>query len=436
MKRCILLIWIFSERAFQNRSMLISQKRLFCLFIVIQLGVGGIAQPRCSFDERWMQLLQEDHHFSNQLIAVEHSLQQRIQYLSQLDTRSSFQVPVVFHVLWNTEEENLSDEAIATQLDILNLDFTGSNTDFNLIPAQFKSVAAAVGIEFCLASTDPTGAMTSGITRTRTFVDSLGIDQVYYSSGEGQDAWDTDQYLNIWIANLENNLVGFGSYPGQNMPQEDGVVIDYRVFGENDHPRLNLGRTLTHEVGHYFGLFHPWGDGFFNTDCGGDDRVPDTPLQTNTFSGQCPTGSSSIPESCGTADMYMNFMNYTNDLCLYMFTQGQRLRMLASLLELRSGLLNTEVCTEVVPANPTKGVVSIGPNPTRETLYISSFLESPSNVHLELFNSYGQRVYESNWDNLERYFSHTVNVSSWSNGTYFVRIEIEGEELIRKIIKY
>ncbi len=409
---------------------------MFCLFIVVQLGMGLIAQSRCSFDERWIEAIQSDSHFLDQQNAIENRLQERIRQLATLETRSSFQVPVVFHILWNTEEENLSDEAIATQLNILKLDFTGANADFGLIPVQFKPVAAAVNIEFCLASTDPTGAVTSGITRTRTFVDSLGIKQVYYSSGEGQDAWDTDRYLNVWVANLENNLVGFGSYPGQNIPAEDGVVIDYRVFGLNNHPRLNLGRTLTHEVGHYFGLFHPWGAGFFNTDCGGDDRISDTPLQSTTFSGQCPDGLSSVPASCGTSDMYMNFMNYTNDLCLHMFTQGQRLRMLASLLELRSGLLNTEACTGVNPSNPTKGVVNIGPNPTNETLYISSFLQVPSGVRLEVFSTNGQCVYVSSWDTVERYFSDVIDVTSWSNGAYIVRLKIGGEESIRKIIKY
>ncbi|MBX2870862.1 MAG: T9SS type A sorting domain-containing protein [Saprospiraceae bacterium] len=435
MKRLILLASVLAQGHFQNRIMLVSQKRLFCLFILVQLGLGLKAQSQCAFAEEWALRIDMDSRFSNRMLEIENLLQDRIQDLSQVETRSSFQIPVVFHVLWNTEEENLSDEAIATQLDILNQDFTGQNPDFNLIPTSFKSVATAANIEFCLVSTDPSGNATSGITRTRTFVDSLRIEQVYYSSGEGQDVWDPERYLNIWIANLENNLVGFGSYPGQNIPAEDGVVIDYRVFGLNDHPRLNLGRTLTHEVGHYFGLFHPWGDGFFNTDCGGDDRVPDTPLQSSTFSGQCPDGLSSAPESCGSTDMYMNFMNYTNDQCLHMFTQGQALRMLASLLELRPGLLTTDVCTGASQPNPMTGVVHIGPNPTDGTLYISTFLQRSSSVQVEVFNTQGQRVYQSSWENINRYFSHTISVASWSNGFYFLRLDIGGEELVQKIIK-
>lgn len=416
--------------------MRISQKRIFGLLVLIQLSIGLLAQPHCSFDELWARQIASDSRFSVSINEVEDRIQHRIQHLSQIDTRSNFQVPVVFHVLWNTDEENLSDEIIATQLDILNQDFTGQNPDFTLIPPRFKTVAASAGIEFCLASTAPDGTMTSGITRTRTFVDSLGIQQVYYSAGEGQDAWDPGQYLNIWIGKLENNQVGFGSYPGQNIPAEDGVVIDYRVFGVNNHPRLNLGRTLTHEVGHYLGLFHPWGDGFFNTNCAGDDRVSDTPLQSTTFNGQCPDGQNAMPESCGTVDMYMNFMNYTNDLCLHMFTQGQRLRMLASLLEMRPGLLTGQSCIGIVQPNPSKGVVNIGPNPTRGSLYISSILQQPSDVQLQVYNVNGQLIIQSSWDNIERYFSYTIDMTSWANGFYWLRLEIGGEELARKIIKY
>lgn len=398
--------------------------------------MGGSAQHRCSFDEQWILQSIEDSQFLPDISEIEKRIQIQLASQSGLDIRTTFQVPVVFHILWNTDAENLSDEMIATQLDILNHDFTAQNPDLDLVPTLFKPIAASANIEFCLASIDPTGASTNGITRTRTFVDSLSISQVYYSSGEGQDAWDPDRYLNIWVANLDNKLVGFGSYPGQNIAAEDGVVIDYQVFGLNDHPRLNLGRTLTHEVGHYFGLFHPWGDGIFNADCSGDDRVPDTPWQASTYSGQCPDGLSKAPESCGSIDMYMNFMNYTNDQCLHMFTKGQQLRMLATLLELRLGLLGTNACAGGTLPSPLKNEVKIGPNPTSGGLYVSSFVEGIVPVRLEVFTINGQSLYYFQQDEVNQFFGHTINTVQWSTGTYLLRVEIGDQTIIKKILKY
>lgn len=428
----------YSNRSYSQKStMRFSQKLKILLFGLFFPGVMGVmAQHRCSFDTQWALQVDQDPQFLQRINELEKRIQAQLNLQSDLNIRTTYQIPVVFHILWNTDAENLSDEAIATQLEILNKDFTGQNADLNLVPPLFKPLATPANIEFCLASIDPSGVSTSGITRTRTFVDSLNIGQVYYSMGEGQDAWDTDRYLNIWVANLENNLVGFGSYPGQNTAAEDGVVIDYRVFGLNDHPRLNLGRTLTHEVGHYFGLFHPWGDGVFNTDCSGDDRVPDTPLQARTFSGQCPDGDFETPESCGSTDMYMNFMNYTNDLCLHMFTKGQQLRMLATLFEMRSGLLSTTSCSGGSQPNPVKDQVRIGPNPTRSALYISSFVEGNVNARIEVFQINGQAVYRFEQDGVNQFFSHTMSTAQWSLGTYLLRVKIGDQVTVQKVLKY
>ena len=406
------------------------------LCLLFYFATGSFAQHRCSFDEQWAWQSDRDTQFLQRMGEVEKRIQEQLAKASHLTTRSSFQIPVVFHILWNTDAENISEEDIITQLEILNQDYSAQNPGFDLIPPVFKPLAAAANIEFCLASIDPSGASTNGITRTRTFVDSLNIKEVYYSTGEGQDAWDTNLYLNIWVANLENNLVGFGSYPGQNSAAEDGIVIDYRVFGINAHPRLNLGRTLTHEVGHYLGLFHPWGDGLFNADCEGDDRVLDTPLQMTSFSGQCPDAFTDLPQSCGSLDMYMNFMNYTNDLCLHMFTKGQQLRMLATLLEMRPTLLDAEVCSEVSQPNPPKNKVNVGPNPTRGSLYIESFVEGPAEAYLEVFDINGRSLYLFKQDGIKQFFAYTMDTSSWSPGYYLLRVEIGGTVSTHKVLKY
>lgn len=417
--------------------MLISAKRYLLTCCLLPLSLIAFAQQRCSFDEKLSADIEAKETLSYKLTEIENQLSKWIANNSQIQERSSYTIPIVFHVLWNTAAENISAEQIQVQLDILNKDFSAQNTDLDQVPVNFASLVAAADIQFCLAQVRPDGSMTDGITRTRTFVDSLDIDEVYSSAGEGQDAWDPSSYLNVWVANLKNNQVGFGSYPGQNEQVADGVVIDFSVLGINDHPRLNLGRTLTHEVGHYFGLFHPWGDGFFNSGCSGDDRISDTPIQDNTYAGQCPDLTIALPESCGSVDMPMNFMNYTNDECLFMFTKGQKLRMLATLLEIRSSLLTSNACQNIVQPQVETGILSIGPNPVKETLYISTFLaQAATHIELTVYALDGRSVYHFEAAEISTYFSHLVAVDKWSSGPYILVINIDEQRSVEKILVY
>jgi len=417
--------------------MLISAKRYLLTCCLLHLFIVAFAQQRCSFDEKLSADIESKKTLSLALNEIEDLLSKWIANNGHIQERSSYTIPIVFHVLWNTAAENISAEQIQVQLDILNEDFAAKNADLNQVPTAFAALVAAVDIQFCLAQIAPDGSMTDGITRTRTFVDSLAIDDVYSSAGEGQDAWAPDSYLNVWVANLNNNQVGFGSYPGQNEQAADGVVIDYSVLGINDHPRLNLGRTLTHEVGHYFGLFHPWGDGLFNANCSGDDRISDTPIQDNTYAGQCPDLALAPPESCGSADMFMNFMNYTNDECLFMFTKGQKLRMLATLLEIRSSLLTSNGCQNIVQPPVDTGILSIGPNPVKGTLYISTFLaQAATNIELTVYALDGRRVYHFEAAVISTFFSHLIAVDKWASGPYFLVLSIGQQRSVEKILVY
>ena len=417
--------------------MLISAKRCLIAYCLLHFSFIAAAQQRCSFDEILKADIEAEEALSHRLVKIEDQLSKWIVNHERIQERSAYTIPIVFHILWNTTAENISTEQIQTQLDILNKDYAAKNTEIEQVPGIFASLVAAVDIQFCLAQIAPDGSVTDGITRTRTFVDSLDIDNVYSSAADGQDAWDPALYLNIWVANLKNNQVGFGSYPGQNAQEADGVVIDYSVFGINDHPRLNLGRTLTHEVGHYLGLFHPWGDGLFNINCSGDDRVSDTPIQDNTYAGQCPDLAANLPESCGSTDMSMNFMNYTNDECLFMFTKGQKLRMLATLLEIRSSLLTSSGCQNIVQPQVDKGIVSIGPNPVNGTLYISTFLEqAATNIELTIYAMNGKNVYHFEATDLATYFSHLVAVDKWASGPYVLVLNIDQKQIVEKLLVY
>jgi hypothetical protein len=233
-------------------------------------------------------------------------------------------IPVVVHVLYNTTAQNISDAQIQSQIAILNNDFRRLNADKINTPTTFTAVAADAEINFCLASVSPTGAATNGITRTFTSKASFAADDKMKSSSTGGvSPWPTDKYLNIWVCNLGGGLLGYAQFPGGSAAT-DGVVVGYNYFGNTGvvTAPFNKGRTATHEVGHWLNLRHIWGD----ATCG-SDNVTDTPTH-NTSNYGCPSHPKS--NSCGTsAEMFMNYMDYTDDGCMNMFTLGQKSRMQA-----------------------------------------------------------------------------------------------------------
>lgn len=243
-------------------------------------------------------------------------------------TRTVITIPVVVHVVYNTAAENISDAAIFSQLDILNEDFRRLNADAASTPAYFEGIAADAEIEFCLASTDPSGNPTTGITRTSTTKTSFGTsgDPVKFGT-YGHVAWDRDSYLNIWVCDLSSGLLGYAQFPG-GPAATDGVVIDYKYFGGSAYATApyDLGRSATHEVGHWLNLYHIWGDD--GSSCAGSDLVADTPNQADETYG-CPTGTRISCSNGPDGDNYQNYMDYTDDACMNMFTEGQKTRMQA-----------------------------------------------------------------------------------------------------------
>ncbi|MCL4138790.1 UNVERIFIED_CONTAM: hypothetical protein GTU68_031736 [Idotea baltica] len=227
-------------------------------------------------------------------------------------------IPVVVHVIYNTNAENISDAQIQSQIDVLNADFRRQNTDANGTWSQ----AADTEIEFCMASIDPSGNATSGITRTNSSVTSFGTnDQMKFNSSGGKDAWDSGNYLNMWVCNIGGSILGYAQFPGGSAAT-DGVVMGYQYFGTVGQATAPFdgGRTATHEVGHWLNLRHIWGDG----DCSIDDFVTDTPTSDAPNYG-CANGHS----SCSSTDMIENYMDYSDDDCMNLFTQGQKVRMRA-----------------------------------------------------------------------------------------------------------
>jgi len=242
----------------------------------------------------------------------------------------------VVHVVHRTDEENISDEQVASQIEVLNRDFRASNEDRSKVPRVWEGLVADANIEFELASEDPEGNATNGITRTETSREFFAPDDsVKTNEGGGIAPWPTDRYLNMWVCPLEGGLLGYAQFPG-GPPETDGVVILYTAFGTTGAARepFNLGRTATHEVGHFLNLFHIWGD---SDDCSGSDEVSDTPGAQAPNHG-CPEFPHVSCNNAPSGDMFVNYMDYTDDACMFMFTPGQAVRMNATFLAERRAL--------------------------------------------------------------------------------------------------
>jgi len=244
---------------------------------------------------------------------------------------------VVVHIVYNALIENISDEQVLSQMKVLNEDFSKNNSNLQSVPAVWRDIVGDAQIKFMQAQSDPNGEPTNGITRTSTTIESFGDDDAVKSIATGgAEAWPADHYLNIWVCHLQN-LLGYAQFPG-GPPETDGVVIDYRAFGTigTVQTPFHLGRTTTHEVGHWLNLFHIWGDD--GTGCTGTDQVDDTPNQAGPNTGR-PVFPHITCNNGPEGDMFINFMDYVDDSCMVMFTAGQVERMLSTLDLARSSFI-------------------------------------------------------------------------------------------------
>ncbi len=276
-------------------------------------------------------------------------------------------IPVVVHIVWQTPEENLPDERVFSQIEALNEAFGAQHVPEGLVPNLFQPFVTDTKIRFCLATRDPSGLPTTGIERRHTSLSVApgGTPELHYTALGGLDAWDPDRYLNIWVTRFAGGITGTASFPGEGPPAEDGVEVHYEYFGKGGTPPFDRGFTTVHEVGHWLGLLHPWGPG--DPSCDADDGLSDTPLSEMTYQGECPFW---LVFSCGTPDMSMNFMYYTDDACMAMFTPQQRDLMWAMLNGPRSGLKTSDGCA-LTPVSVEEAAASPGarlwPNPNAGT---------------------------------------------------------------------
>lgn len=321
------------------------------LILLLIFNIDAYTQRKCGTNQK----LEYNYSIYKDIINKRKKIEKKINLSTSPNNeiKNSITIPVVFHIVYNNPTQNISDSQIMSQLDILNEDFNRTNNDAINTPSDFAQIVASMQINFCLAKRTPNNTPTTGIIRTQTNTQEFTLydTTIHHDYLGGSSAWDTDKYLNIWVTNISGGILGWSQYPAGGSQYTDGVVIDYRCFGLNGtsiHP-YNLGRTTTHEVGHWLNLFHIWGD---NT-CG-DDYVNDTPIQEEANFG-CKIHPSTSCSNNG--DMFMNFMDYTDDYCMNSFTIGQRNRVWSSIYNYRSGLLTSNGCEEINPS--TNNNVSI-----------------------------------------------------------------------------
>jgi hypothetical protein len=241
----------------------------------------------------------------------------------RLNSQGKIEIPVMVNVIYRTSSENISNLQIQSQIDVLNEDFNATNKDVSNTPSLFTGFVADIDVQFVLV----------GVKRKYSNKRTWGTnDAMKYSSKGGIDATNPTENLNMWVVNKMTSgggtILGYAQFPGGN-PATDGVVIGHNFFGRVGRVSapFDKGRTATHEVGHWMNLRHIWGDATCGT-----DFVSDTP-QHNTYNFGCPTYPHLSTCSGSPVEMTMNYMDYTDDACMYMFTEGQKDRAVSTFVE-------------------------------------------------------------------------------------------------------
>jgi hypothetical protein len=274
-----------------------------------------------------MMLLEQFPAFRTTQMRLENATARQREAPVKLERAPIVRIRTVVNVVYRTADENVSDAQIRSQIAALNKDFRATNPDRKQTPEPWKGLVTDARIEFRLVK----------VTRTKTTRNGFSFDDGVKRAVTGGIApLQPRTHLNLWVCALTGGLLGYAQFPGG--PQAtDGVVINYRAFGTSGKAQapFNKGRTATHEVGHYLNLRHIWGD---TEDCSGTDHVADTPNSATPNFGT-PAWPVVTCNNGPNGDMFMNFMDYTDDAAMFMFTTQQVLRMRTALEMSRSGLL-------------------------------------------------------------------------------------------------
>lgn len=424
--------------------------------LVASLAQAQSTEPvfqRCGVADYERLLQQRDPNRLRQLSALNNQIDQYLTSSQGGRTQAAdttiYRIPIVVHVVHSTASgtiggtgnANISDAQIASQIQVLNEDYrrqAGTN-GYNT-----SSIGADARIEFFLAQTDPDGNPSTGITRNyyaqktsfNVFTDDVLLSQIV--------SWPSDRYLNIWVTTLQNNYLGYTQFPVaadtlKGLPTSvndnvDGTIIDYRVFGKQtgtvNLSLYLLGRTVTHEIGHWLGLIHPWGDG---TGCN-EDYVADTPPTADRSSAPntCKQTYSTCVAGVQTRDLVEDYMMYSPDACMNLFTAGQVARMRA-VLKLSPRRVTLLKSVQGALAETEKLTLSVYPNPATSEPSVDVQLKGTQSFELNLFDATGRQVRTLSYTSVPS--THlTLPIAGLASGVYIVRVKTAAETATKRLV--
>ncbi len=422
--------------------------KLIFTIIFVFISCMIYAQQPCGTFEYESYLDAKFKGYSNALDLTRQQSANAMHQLNKAVNDSIYQIPVVFHVVWRDEVQNIDDSLIISQLLTLNESFNHRHKDTGKVRSIFKPVTGDARIEFYLANKDPMGKSCTGINRVKTtrydFGESTNLfaDAVKYTTDKGVDAWDPEKYLNIWVCKFTYNgtlAVSAYAYPPVNAKfwnatyykslDLQGVVVNYQFVGKQNPndvtPTSIRERTLVHEVGHYLGLRHIWAD---KSNCTGeDDGFKDTPLSRSATTSFNITKNTCNEGTGDKVDMIENYMDYTPYPYTIMFTQMQIQQMRYNLLNLRSKAYRIKTD---LPPPPVYTKISVAPNPIQGNLKI--IFDKVGAYSMNVVDIIGQPVAEEQFsigDTFE--YNNPLHVAS---GIYYLSILKDNEVVLKQKI--
>lgn len=408
---------------------------------LLLMSILFLLQQLCPAQDNWCDV-DRRFNFSDQNSLYQQFLERiRSREASgHIENRTNKYFPVVIHVVAIDPYQPVSLAQALNQLDVLNEDFAGKGKNIDKLLSAFSSLVADAGMKFCLATIDPDGQPTSGITFTHTDVNNIatqtgpgGRIAIHYDQLGGKSGWDPSRYINIWVGDY-GSILGSASFPGMaQYPEEIGLIMDIEHFGSigdaGQSGYFGRGHTLTHEMGHFFGLRHIWGSGV-EYRCDDSDDIDDTPNASGPYYG-CPSGEEI---SCDVTNMYQNFMDLTDDRCLAAFTHDQAVRMQAAVDEYYPALAVEGSCTsEASSFDLWFDDLQWSHDASSNKYVIYGNDEWAGRKDVEVFATDGKLVLSDVWNDQ---LSYLLDLNRVSTGIYIVKISDSLKFHTRKIAVY